>query len=167
MTTSLETIFEPRCKVPTYLQTDVGIVEKCGRIGGWIGFVIITIIVILFAIKYYQNPGVKLSEPPTKEELQQQQQYRMIVIGITIVIIVLLWFGLVGLGGFFARRKWEGYNYEVEQLISQGYDRKSAIGQVQSLYQTEKQAEAIRYAGDRIGSSSRTTIGGDKFQISF
>lgn len=164
---SLETLFEPRCKVPTYLQTDVGLVERCGRISGWIGFTIAGLIILFFAVNYYRNPNVKMSTPPTDEELKQQQQYRMYVVGIAIVVLVLLWFGTVGLGGFFARRKWEGYNHEVSQLISQGYDRKSAIAQVQSLYQTEKQAEAIRYAGDQIGRSSRTTIGGKNFQISF
>jgi hypothetical protein len=166
----LDAIIEPRCKVPTYLQTDIGIVERCGEIGGYISSVVVTLIILFLAYGWYSKSPTPLSNPPSQEDLDRIKSHQHMVIGITLIGLVLIWVGTIAAYKFFARREWEGYQHEVDSLVSQGYDRKGAIAQVQALRQTEVQADAIRYAGDRIGNSmgkSRTTIGTESFQISF
>lgn len=138
----IESIFEPKCSMPLYLQSDSDMAQKCGRIDGIIFSIILSVFVGIFGYASYINAEPKANA--TAEEIANAKQKRYFILGICGGILILTW-GLIPLiSGFYSKRVWLGYDSEVKRLMDIGMSKNQAIQQVQALYQANIQAEAIR-----------------------
>lgn len=142
----LETFIEPRCGAPMYLQ-DEAIAQKCGKINGYVMSAILSVFIGVFGWSAYKKASPKSDASEDEKSDAKITQY--VIAGLSLGIIIVVWLGIPFLSGLYSKRQWVSYEFQIQELMNKGYDQKSAIAQVQSLYQTDVQANAISSLGQR------------------
>lgn len=144
-------IFDPRCRVPSFYQTDGNVVNECGRIGGYIMAAILSIFVIIGAIfaivSVMKDPTDDMVPNKNKNSGKEKGVGVAVVLVITVILLVLIWIGIPKLSGFLATNAWQGYQLQIKSLMSQGLSRQEALNRIQTLQQTRIAADAT-LAGD-------------------
>lgn len=145
-------IFDPSCQVPSFYQTDSNIVDKCGRIGGYIISGILTIFVVIGTIvsltTVTSDPIDDMDPNKKKGSGKEKGVGIIIVLIISIIMLVLIWFGIPSLSGFLARNAWQGYQLQIKSLMEQGLTRQQALNRIQTLEQTRMTVNAISNIGN-------------------
>lgn len=144
----------PTCNMPLFQQVDSNIVANCARLNGYIISSIISIILIITIIILLTK--MKKKENEKNKKYSNRRKYVLIGIGICILIVVLAWLFIPMLSSWIDRRRWQGYQYQIEALMKNGYTRQKAMSKIQSLYQTNEQANALRDGASDIANSIRS-----------
>jgi heme/copper-type cytochrome/quinol oxidase subunit 2 len=149
-------IFDPRCQVPTFQQTDGEIVKMCAKNSGYIISAILTIFVVIFVISSIisYNKRQELEEKNTGKKTSRITGIVGIIM-IATLILLLIWFGIPALLSFFSYNSWQGYQEQIKQLESQGYSHKKALGKLQQWRQSQMQAEATTEGAANIADAIR------------
>lgn len=89
-----------------------------------------------------------LNSDPVDPDLPKKKQTEktrniIIVISITIVLELLIWFGIPALMGFFAYNSWQGYQQQISMLEKGGMTHAEALKRAQSYEQAKMQTRAI------------------------
>lgn len=146
----MSTFMDPRCGVPTFLQTDVNTVRECGVYSGYILATILTLMIIVFIISLlFKKP----SDPSDPEQVKKNQTIKMVGGIIGVLLILLAWIFVPRFTSFTSVNSWETYQNQISQYMKEGLSRQGAINKLQSLYQTQEQANAILAAGAEIANS--------------
>jgi amino acid transporter len=149
-------VFDPRCRVPSFQQTDGEIVKLCAKNSGYIISAILTFFVVVGTISSLisYNKSKDIEEKNTGEKINRTTG----IVGIcmlAVLILLLIWFGIPALVSFFSYNSWEGYQEQIKQLESQGYSRAKALKQVQQWKQSQMQAEATTEGAANIADAIR------------
>lgn len=150
-------IFDPRCRVPSFYQTDGNVVNECGRIGGYIMAVILSIIVIIGTIiaisSVTKDPTDDMDPKKNKNPGKEKGVGVAVILIIAIILLVLIWIGIPKLSGFLATNAWQGYQLQIKSLMSQGLSRQEALNRIQTLQQTRMTADATMSGDANIAAA--------------
>lgn len=138
----------PKCAIPLFLMTNETDAIDCGKIDGNIIFIILSIIIIIIGIYIYQM------YKPINQPNKDNRFFKYVVV--TIIIILILWLVFPSLFQWMNKMKWKGYNAQIDSYLKQGYNKKDAVSQLQNLYQTKIQADAITNAAYIMSSAYAT-----------
>lgn len=152
----LESLFEPKCSIPLYLQPNVDIAQKCGEIDGIILCVVVSLFVIILGYVSYNN--VIPVNRATDEEKIANEQKQYFVLSVCGAILFIIWIIIPALFGFYSRRVWLGQDFQVQELMKSGFTRQEAIEQTQALYQPNLQADAIKKLSTSVRSGIQIVV---------
>ena len=157
----MSNLIDPRCSVPTFQQTDLYVVERCGRLSGYFTASILSLFLIVGSIVLFVSINKKGTVDETKEQIDKRNKNKItynIITGVSLfLLLVAIWFGIPKLISFFNKREWQGAQSEISELMKQGYSRQDAISKIQSLYETNIKAQATRSIGTNISDAIRST----------
>jgi hypothetical protein len=140
----MSSLINPKCGVPTFVQTDKKLVGECGSYTGYIIAGLITLVLLFILHKIMSE---KFSDKLSEEEIETLNKSRNTKIIIIIISIILIFIFVPKISSFLSKNSWESYQSQISQYMAQGLSRQDAINKIQSLYQTEYQAAAILGAG--------------------
>lgn len=155
-------LFDPRCNVPTFQQTDGDIVKMCGRDSGYIFAGILSLFVLSFPIyavyATFWKPDDNDPKNRNKDDKARKKQSLMslaVIFVLTIAVLALIWLGVPPLVEYFNHNSWLGYQEQIKQLESQGYSHQKALNKIQKWEQTMERARAERQGAADIAAAIR------------
>ena len=148
----MTSLFNPRCRVPTFQQTEGEIVKMCGRRTGYIISSIITVVVLIISgLRINSLSKVKKTDKNKKPKSNTGKIVSTVFI--TLLVLTIIWLGIPNVIAFFQHNSWRGYQEQLQQLQKQGYSRRESLTQIQSLHQSDTQANATKTAGLNVASA--------------
>jgi len=126
---------EPKCAVPLFLLDNEADAKRCGKINGFVVAFILSIVIVIFAFYWFRQSGFDLY---------------LYVLGV-VVVLLLIWLIVPYLAAWINVLNWRGRVAQVEQYEKQGFSQKETIDKMQSLHQTNVQANAITNAAYYLG----------------
>lgn len=135
----MASLIDPRCAVPLFAVDNEEHARQCGQISGYVGAAIITAIVLIVWGVWLATRG-------------QGALTSVFSLNIALGVGMLFWL-LPMASAWISTRHWLGYVEQIRSLRKKGQSHKEAVQNVQSLYQTDVQANAISSLG--IGLSAR------------
>ena len=148
----MTSLFDPRCRVPTFQQTEGEIVKMCGRRTGYIISSIITVVVLIIS-GLHINSLLKVKKTDKNKKPKNNTGKIVFTVFITVIGLTFIWLGIPTVIAFFQHNSWKGYQIQLQQLQKQGYSRTDALSKIQSYNQSVMQANATQNAGLNVASA--------------
>lgn len=147
--------FDYRCNVPSFTQTDVNLVEQCGRNSGYMFFGILTILMVIGLFMIISNiMSERPSDDKDKEELDNKKKMNVVIVIILAILLeMFLYWSLPKMTGYFAMNNWNSIQEEIKSFMKQGLTRGEALNRIQSYKESEMQSEATMDAGLNIANA--------------
>ena len=147
----MASLINPNCGVPIFVQTDKTLVSTCGSYSGYIISGVITVVLIIIMIVISKS-AEKYSHLSVEEQsiIKKERDNKLLMI---LLGILAVWVLIPMISKFLSTNRWESYQSQISQYMSQGLSRQDALSKIQSLYQTQMQANAMITAGGAIAAS--------------
>jgi hypothetical protein len=143
----MASMFDPKCGVPVYEQTDLDLVKKCSRINGYFSAGIISFFIIIVAVAIYISTK-KIADPVlgiTQDAADKVNKTRFIVIiTVTCILLVLIWVGMPSLSAWMELNQWHSYQHERGLLKNQGYSDRDIVKYQQKTFLNQQRVNASR-----------------------
>ena len=152
----MTSIFDPRCSIPYFLQTDQSIVERCGSVGGVVTVIVLICILLIMSAGFYVKYKSETGKIVPFDETRRNRIRRMFLIK----IIIILFIGILSvifipkLSAFFSLNSWKSSQYQIQQYMNSGLTREQAIAKMQSLYQSQMEVDAIYGAAGELSKNN-------------
>lgn len=138
-------MFDPKCGVPIYEQTDLDLVKKCSRISGYFSAGILSLFIIFGAVIIYISTK-KIPDPVsgiTQDTVDKVNKKRLIVIiAVTCILLLLIWVGIPSLSAWVELNKWHSYQHERGLLKNQGYSDRDIVKYQQKTFLNQQRVAA-------------------------
>jgi hypothetical protein len=141
----MASLIDPQCGIPTFNMSSVIVAEQCGKYNGYIFSIVVSIIILIVSIFMYESSNLE-------KDINKPKKRNNVILIIGGVLIMLSWTAPFILG-FIGKRKWQSYDLQVQELVKTGVSQQDAIKQVQAIWTSKLQANAIRGAGSDIAIS--------------
>lgn len=153
-------LFWPECNVPTYLQSDIGVVKGCAKKEGYLMAGIISVMFIpavwVFVYLHYKDAGIYCT-PPNDPECVKKKRRNIIILGVvvTIALLLLLWVILPNFGSWMQMNSYKSYQIQSSQMEKQGLSHQQALKMLQKQSMANQQSAAIANAALLVADSNR------------
>lgn len=152
----MASLFDPRCGLSTYEQTDINVVKRCAKISAYFFAGIMSLVVVGVAISIYFSNSKSIDNDPNTSSTEKNKKKGTLLAAtliISVIILLILWIGIPAFGAWSAGQSWKSYQHERSFLKSQGYSSKDIAKFQQKNYNQQMRAKAVQNAGSEIAGA--------------
>ena len=132
---------DPRCSTPIFRMDDISLAKSCGKLSG---YYICIFVSIFFTVIYGIYRFILNNQYNFHGDIDKYNQNIKTANIVFICALIILW--IIGpiLSGYLNEKSWEGYKYQIEQLVKDGISKQEAIDKIESTYNSKQLASSMR-----------------------